>query len=106
MKIYIAGKITGLPKQQYIAKFTTAEIELTAAGHVTVNPCRLGIPDEATLEQALLVCLTHLRQCDAIYLLPCWQQSPGAVIERQYAIDHGLEIMYADHETALIHQIA
>ena len=106
MKIYIAGKISGLPKAQYTAKFRAAEIELNAAGHDTVNPCRLGIPDTATTEQALLVCLTYLRHCDAIYLLPDWQQSPGAVIERQFAIDHGLEIMYADHETALIHQIA
>jgi len=106
MKIYIAGKITGLPKHQYTAKFKAAEIEHNAAGHNTVNPCRLGIPDTATTEQALLVCLTHLRQCDAIYLLADWQDSPGAVIERQFASDHGLEIIYADHETALIHQIA
>lgn len=106
MKIYIAGKITGLPKQQYTSKFRAAEIELTAAGHHSVNPCRLGIPDDYTSEQAVLICLTHLRHCDAIYLLPCWQQSPRAITERQYAIDNGIEVIYAEQETALIHQIA
>jgi len=105
MKIYISGKITGLPKEQYTAMFKTAEIDLRASGHDTVNPCSLGIADDSTTEQALLVCLLHLRQCDAIYLLPNWQQSPGAVIERQYALDNGIEVIYAELETALIHQL-
>lgn len=106
MKIYIAGKITGLTKEQYTSKFRAAEIDLTAAGHIAVNPCKFGIPDNATSETALLVCLPRLIDCDAIYLLPDWQHSPGAVIERQFAIDNGIEVIYADMQTALIHQIA
>lgn len=106
MKIYIAGKITGLQKHHYTAAFKAAEIQLRAAGHNAVNPCSLGISDDSTSDQALLVCLLHLRSCDAIYLLPDWADSHGAVIERQFAIDNGKEVIYHDRQTALIHQPA
>jgi len=45
MKIYIAGKISGLPKAEYTAKFLQAELALRAAGLEPVNPCNFGIPD-------------------------------------------------------------
>jgi hypothetical protein len=94
MKIYIAGKISGLEKQQYTSKFRAAEIQLTAAGHITINPCRLGICDSATTDEALPVCLNELRHCEAIYMLPDWSDSPGAIRERQFAIDHNIRIIY------------
>jgi len=41
----IAGKISGLPKAEYTAKFLQAELALRAAGLEPVNPCNFGIPD-------------------------------------------------------------
>ena len=41
MKIYIAGKITGLPLAEAYSKFETAEIMLQAIGYKTINPMKL-----------------------------------------------------------------
>lgn len=105
MRTYIAGKITDLKKEQYLPKFKSAEIELRAAGMIPVNPNSFGIPETATREFALGICLPLLKQCQAIYMLHDWQDSPGAIIERQFAIDNGIEVIYQNRQTALIHSI-
>jgi len=102
MKIYIAGKISGITKEQYTANFKSAEIQLRASGRIPVNPCDFGIPDIATSEFALKICLPILKQCSHIYLLDNWNDSPGAVIERQFAIDNGIEVTYQNRQTAII----
>jgi hypothetical protein len=92
MKIYIAGKISGLPKAEYTAKFLQAELALKAAGFEPVNPCNFGIADNAPLHEALSACKPHFDQCRAIFLLNDWEDSPGARMERSWAIHQGMKI--------------
>lgn len=81
MKIYISGKITGLDVDIYTKKFQKAEDSLIAAGvpqEDIINPCKLGIPVEASWEEAKEKCLTALLPCTAIYMLSDWINSRGA----------------------------
>lgn len=94
MKIYIAGKITGLPKAEYTAKFLQAELALRAAGMKPVNPCNLGIPDDMPSSEALELCKPHFDQCEAVFFLRDWRDSFGAIIEHSWATHQGLKIYY------------
>lgn len=35
-----------------------------------------------------------LSRCDAILMIPGWARSPGAKAERDYALEHGIEVIY------------
>jgi hypothetical protein len=39
-------------------------------------------------------CLAFLETCDCIVMLPWWEDSAGAKIERKYAQDNGIRIFY------------
>jgi len=96
MKIYISGKISGLDRQEVIRKFTVAESVLVKQGHDVVNPLRNGIPYEAPWEMHIAMDIIHLISCDAIYLLPCWEESRGAMLERNIAELTGKKILYQE----------
>ena len=83
--IYIAGKISGLERADYLPKFEEAEQMLIRAGWRPVNPCKIGIPHGWTTEEALPYCFRALAWVNAIYLLPDWRDSDGAIAELEYA---------------------
>ena len=89
MKIYIAGKIAGNP--DYRAQFEAASSNLRAQGHTVLNPAHN--PEGLTRLEYMRIDLAMLSNCDAIYLLPNWQDSPGARLERQFAEYVGIEVM-------------
>ena len=80
MKVYIAGKVSGLPVGETFIKFAQAEMWLREKGHETVNPLRL-CSSKWTWEQCMRVCIPELMKCDAICLLHDWAESRGAVWE-------------------------
>ncbi len=104
MKIYLAGKISGLPKAEYTAKFLQAELALRAAGWEPVNPCNFGIPDHTPSAEALEKCLPELEKCQAIYMLIDWPDSLGAIIEHSTAIHDGMDIYYEENHSIEIMQ--
>ena len=94
MKIYIAGPMTGLPEWNYPA-FNAAAAELRAAGHEVVNPAEMGAKygtaDEINADSEKLADLIHeeldaVADCDALYLLPGWEKSPGTRRELEVAL--------------------
>ena len=89
MTIYIAGPMTGLPDFNYPA-FHAAEKQLQAAGFRTLNPARN--PEQSSWDDYMRVGLRQLMNADAVALLPGWERSPGANIEKQLAFDLGLGI--------------
>lgn len=104
MKIYIAGKITGLELVDAQAKFTKAESLLRACGHESVNPMakvskRFGYSWADYMKEDIPLLLA----CDAIYLLPDWGESKGARLEKIIAEELGMELIYETRtaETAL-----
>jgi len=99
MKIYIAGKISGLPKAEYTAKFLQAELALSAAGWEPVNPCSFGIPEDTPSAIALLTCIPELEKCQAIYMLNDWRDSLGARIELSTAMHERMDIYFEEDHT-------
>lgn len=93
--IYIAGKFTGVDYQEAVLKFHTAKKILLSEGwKKVINPVELIHNQNADWLTAMDECLEALDQCDAIFMLPCSVDSPGAKIELQYAIENNLEIYY------------
>ena len=94
-KVYISGKITGLPIEEAAAKFDNAEATYKDLGFDVINPMKvLPYDPKHTWPDYMLADLAALRTCDAIVLLPCWQDSKGATCEKIFAEGCGLEIMY------------
>ena len=91
MRVYISGPITG--HDDYKEKFAKVEKELTAKGHIAINPARLNDLVELTYEEYMQMDMLLLSFCDAIYMLPGWQQSRGANREYGYALGAGKTIL-------------
>jgi len=93
MKIYISGKITGLPIHDAEAVFETAEKRLKSEGHEPINPMKLPHNHGQTWLEYMKEDIKALLECDAIYMLNGWQESKGACIEFNIAHDLGLKII-------------
>lgn len=91
-KIYIAGKVTGLPIDEVTMKFGTAQKELENKGFFPVNPLEVVNDFKATWEAAMKKCIRALTECDAVYLLPCYTDSPGARFEIEIAHKLGIPV--------------
>ena len=95
-RIYIAGPMTGLPDHNFPA-FHAAAARLRKAGWDVVNPAenfggRTDLPRESYLraDVALLV------GCDAVAMLPGWEDSRGAKLEYLLARELGLLVFDAE----------
>lgn len=90
MKIYIAGKITGV--KNYKATFNIIEEKLIKKGHTVINPSILP----AGFEHHEYLHINHamIDVCEAVYFLKCWKNSKGALIEHEYAEKIGKKIYY------------
>lgn len=93
MKIYIAGKITGLPRPIYERRFATAEKALKAQGHKTLNPVSI-VPQNLEYEDQMSICMRLVEIADVLYMLDNWTQSSGAKREHEYAMSLGKRIIY------------
>lgn len=80
-KIYISGKISGLPIKEVISKFQTACDKLRRFGLEPMNPLNNGLPLDADWADQMGKDISILLRCDAIYLLPDYSESEGAKIE-------------------------
>ena len=86
-KVYISGRISDLPREQYMTMFSIAEQMLRKKGYEPVNPTRFFICRYIWVYRllgyrlTLLYDLWLLMHCDLIYKLPGWRDSRGANIE-------------------------
>lgn len=92
MRIYLSGKMTGLPLMNYPA-FHAEAARLRALGYEVENPAENPPQDSwsAYMKQSCAQMLT----CDAIAVLPNWSLSKGARIEVQLAFQCGMRFMRA-----------
>lgn len=93
-RIYISGPVTGKPNGNYEA-FCDAAYSLRAVRYDATIPHHF-VEDEATHETAMLLCINELTDYrwkgevsrpwyDGVALLPGWEQSEGARLERAVA---------------------
>ena len=100
-RIYIAGKITGLPMEEVKAKFNKAETRLNDMEFTAINPTRIvpaSLYNDNGWKRAMIICIEELMKCDAICLLSDWETSKGARIERHIAGELGLNTIMLEQE--------
>lgn len=91
LRVYIAGPITGIKGAKGI--FAEVAQRLTGKGFEVVNPFDNGVDQQEPWEVHMKADIKMLVDCDAIYMLEGWEQSKGANIERELAIQLGLTII-------------
>lgn len=92
-KFYIAGPISNDP--DWRAKFNRAAGRLRGLGLDVANPAEFQWQEKEGIswDDCLKRDIPELLQCDAVYLLPGWEQSRGAVLESHVARQVGLVVV-------------
>jgi len=93
MKVYISGRVTGLPYEEAWMNFQMVEDLLIEDGYDVVNPLRNGLDPDDPWEAHMKEDIRLLMGCDAIYMMDNWRSSAGANIEIGMAIMFGIRIM-------------
>jgi len=84
--IFISGPMSGLPKFNYAA-FNKAAKQFRSLGHRVANPAENPKPPCGTWQGWMRLSIAQLVTCEAIALLPGWQNSRGAKLELSIARD-------------------
>jgi len=95
-RIYVSGPMTGLPNHNFPA-FHAAAARLREAGWEVINPAenfggRTDLPRETYLRADVIL----VAQCEAMALLPGWQESRGAKLEYLLARELGMPVLDAE----------
>ena len=91
--VYIAGPMTGLPDKNKPA-FDLMEWTLRRTGHTEVeNPVKNELDVEMPWTFYMRAGLAQLLRCQSVVMLPGWQTSLGATIERDLALKLGMTIV-------------
>lgn len=99
--VYVAGKMTGLPDYNFPA-FDAARDKLVSKGFDVVSPADIDreegftgqdVASDTFRQAAMRRDIVELAKCDFIYLLPSWQDSPGATLEYSYAKYVGIPLL-------------
>ena len=94
-KVYIAGRVTGLPRDEAAKNFDRGMMHLLKNGFGFVNPLD-HVPEGASPIEAMNILLPIVTKCDAILMLTDYKFSEGAQIEKQLARYCGLKVFYED----------
>ncbi len=93
-QVYIIGAVTGLEREAVVEKFEKAAQALKAMGMIPISPIAV-VPIEFDWNAAMRKCIITMLTCDAVLLLPDWQESKGATLEVMIA--RNLEIPQFSH---------
>lgn len=95
MKIFISGRVAGLPRAEAVRNFERGVKMLMQNTYDFVNPLNI-VPEGATDREAMKVLLPLLCDCDGILLLNDSKFSGGSHTEETVAKYCGLQIFYED----------
>lgn len=96
IRVYVAGPMSGLPEFNYPA-FHAEATRLRALGYHVENPaCN---PKQANWEGYMRQALQQMLTCELVAMLPGWESSRGASIERKLAFELGMPVLVAGEIT-------
>ena len=109
IRLYLAGPMTGLPDLNFPA-FHSEAARLRALGYDVVNPAEInGGADELVVcakmtpaelkahwRKCMRADIKQLMDCDGIALLPGWERSKGACLEKYNAVELGMIVELAE----------
>ncbi|WP_290906303.1 dATP/dGTP pyrophosphohydrolase domain-containing protein [Aquabacterium sp.] len=90
-RVYLSGPMTGIADNNFPA-FHEWAARLRADGYAVVSPAE--IPEAGSWELCLRADLRELSSCDAIAMMPGWENSKGAHLELHVAHRLGLEVIH------------
>lgn len=91
--IYLAGKVSGLHEESVKEKFRRANEELAEQGYIIVNPVSVYKKGD-NWHASMRANIRMLLECEELHMLPCWQESKGAQLERDIAMRLGMQVVY------------
>lgn len=92
LRIYIAGPMTGVPDLNFPAFNAEAQF-LRSIGFDVVNPAEVNPDHTMPWVECMRRDIAELMKCDAIRLLPGWENSKGATLEHHIAERLGMAVM-------------
>ena len=81
MKVFISGRYT--PDGSHLTVFAEAASKIESSGNQAINPAA-RLPVFLERDDAIMHCFDFIRSADAVYFLPDWKLSEGAVLERRF----------------------
>ena len=92
MRIYLAGQTTGHPELNFPLFHAEAK-RLRDSGHEVINPAEINVDPTKGWQDCMRADIAELVKCEAIAMLPGWQQSRGATLEHHIAMQLGLRVI-------------
>lgn len=93
MRTYLAGPMTGRPELNFPLFHAEAQ-RLRDCGHEVVNPAEINVNPAKGWTECMRADIAELVKCEAIAMLPGWQQSKGATLEHHIATQLGLVVIH------------
>lgn len=90
-RVCLSGPITGIKNYKGLFMFAEELVVLADAEQV-YNPAT-QVPASSSWEQAMNHCLSKITECDTIVMLPGWNVSRGARLERDVALACGMRVV-------------
>lgn len=97
--VFISGPMSGLPRFNYPAFHKAARI-LRSLGHRVENPAENKALEGAKWKDFMRMSIRQLVTCERILMLPGWEKSKGARLERHIAMELGMEEVFLMAEAA------
>lgn len=83
-KVYIIGKVTGLPRLDALTKFAKAKDLIKRMGDIAISPMDF-VPVDTSWNAAMKICIPLLLGCDFIYCIDDARTTVGGHIEKTIA---------------------
>lgn len=118
---YVSGPIAGLPevpREEKLARFARGELSLRRQGYDPINPLKVrgcrqqdcngdAHRPDGSYNHSWSCWLKYdliymLEKADGIAMLPDWQSSPGATLERHVAVSLGWEVISLEDDPIVL----